>query len=121
MRRITIGILLLSLISFCGYEKQTIDSSIQDTQIDIQELPADINSAFNKYNPLCEDKNSYIWKDACLSKICGARAEYNLEVVACKVGRLGYDYEYCSKLKDRFSEKIQQIEKECLILQLRLK
>ena len=116
MSTITIGILLLSLISFCGYEKQIIDSSTKDIQVSTQELPTDINSAFNKYNPLCEDENSYIWKDTCLSKICAARAEYNLEVVACKIGRLGYDYEYCSKLKDKFSEKIHQIEKDCLIL-----
>ena len=114
---IILVILFLFGYIYCGTTETTIfpdaSNDIQQTQQE-KSLPEDINTAFSKYNALCESGDQELLGDKCLSQICLLRVDYNLEVISCKIGRLGYDYEYCSKLKDKYSDKLKEIENGCL-------
>ena len=113
---IILVILFLFGYIYCGTTETIIppDASNDIQQIQEKEpLPEDINTAFSKYNALCESGNQELLEDKCLSQICLLRVDYNLEVISCKIGRLGYDYEYCSKLKDKYSNKLKEIERNC--------
>ena len=102
--------LLLLANFYCGdNNKQLLDSNIP-TDTTIKTDTTSIGNVFGKYNRLCEENAI---QDDCLKQICVLRAEYNLQVISCKIGRLGYDEEYCASMEEMFTEVIDAIEILC--------